>query len=145
MLVFFKYLKPYFCFLWIFSFLLEFVQLKTCQRRLHLRYASIITTYLSNEFLLIYTHQKLIHMFHPFFYVNYFFNKHDNFAFTLVMFLFFKIMIKNETALQAMASSNAFFTCSHYLLRGILVFPPLPVNRFPINLTPDNMYLIIYQ
>ena len=29
--------------------------------------------------------------------------------------------------------------------RGILVFPPLPVNRFAINVAPDNMNLIIFQ
>ena len=60
-LVFYEYLLWYLCCLCIFKFLLEYIHLQNCQTTLHYHHLQIN---LSNEFLLICTHQDLLHMPH---------------------------------------------------------------------------------
>ena len=70
MLVFYKYLLLYFCFLKFLKFLWEHIQLQSRQNVLYIYIYCIITIgikKLSNEFLLIYAHQDLLHIPHTLF------------------------------------------------------------------------------
>ena len=115
MIVFDKYLLQYCYFQWIFKFLLEYFKLYPYFQSYQSKYVTFLNSHtkLSNEFILIHTHQDLLYMLHPFFRWAISWINIIKFRFILIIFLF-QNWLKNEATLTILTCSYYSLTCSYY-------------------------------